>query len=326
MNNAAPPKRLTPVSYPIAFDSNGRLVDVVDARRGSHYVCVHCGRRVAPSLGDKVQWHYRHLDVSSCSPRSDLLLETALKAIRAAFRNAASSGQAYSVSFPCLYCPARLGRDLTDLFGSVEIAVATAVGQRDRLVFNPVNPGAAPLEVIVLVGNDTVPSLGDEADPTVTVPVDWDGVATLSEGLEADQYIAPTPLLCRLCQLVESPRKSDAPLSPIAEDRYGDPLYSEMYNLVNEAAGKLGGLGFSQSTGKPYLLYRRFGGYVNGVVFADFGGLRWERIWQARQGRLYGQFSETEQGAGIALLSRIATICEVRGIPLTASDSQGAEP
>ena len=314
MNKTTTERKFPQVSYPIAFDSGGRLVDVTDAQRGGLYSCVHCGRRVVPSHGEKLQWHYRHLEVSSCAPRSDLLLETALKAIRAAFRDALRTGQAYPLSLPCLYCPARLGRDLVALFDGADIAVATTVGQRSRLVFNPVNPKSARLEVLILVGNDTVPALGDGAPPTVTVPVDWDGVASISEGLVADQYIAPTPLLCRLCRLVESPRKSDHPLTPITEDRYDAPLFPDMANLVNEAAAKLGDLGFRQSSGKPYLLYRRFGGYISGVTFADFGGLRGERIWQAQHGRLYGQFSDDDQAAGAALLSRIAAVCERRGI------------
>lgn len=326
MADTATPRKLTPVSHPIAFDSDGRLVDVVDAQRGADYVCVHCARRVVPSLGGKLQWHYRHLEVSSCVPRSDLLLDTALKAIRGAFRSAQASGQNYPLSIPCRYCPARLDQDLVGLFDDVKIIPASKVGQRDRLVFGPPRKrGAADLEVAVLVGSDTAPSVDGIDPPTVAIPVDWDGVATLSKELEASQYIAPQPLLCRLCHLIDSPKKPDLPLALITEDRYAAPLYPEMYEFVNGAAGKLLGLGFRQSSGKPYLLYRRFGGYVNGVVFADFGGRSRQRIWQARCGRLYGQFSESDEDVGAALLTRVATICEARGVPLSSSDTQGVE-
>ena len=324
MGKTATSKKVTPVSHPIAFDAGGRLVDVIDAQRGSNYVCVHCARRVVPSLGKKLQWHYRHVEVSSCAPRSDLLLETALKAIRAAFQNALDTQQKYPLSVPCYYCPARLDRDLTDLFDRADIIPASTVGQRDRLMLNPRKRSATHLEVAILVGSDAAPSVDADGPPTITVPADWDGVASLSNGLVADRYIASAPLLCRLCRLIDSPKKIDSPLSPITAERYGDPLYPEMYDLVNSAAEKLHDLGFRQSSGKPYLLYRRFGGYVKGVVFADFGGLSHQRIWQTRCGRLYGQFTEPDQNVGAALLSRVATICESRGIPLSLPDSQGA--
>ena len=325
MNATTADKKLAPVSHPIAFDSDGRLVDVVDAQRGVEYVCVHCARRVVPSHGGKLQWHYRHLDVRSCVPRSDLLLETAHKAIRAAFQNALSTRQSYPLSISCRYCPARLERDLVELFDGAEIVPATSPGQRDRLTFAPVKPGSSPLEVVVLVGSDTTPGLVADAPPTVAVGLGWDDVTSLSKGLVATQYIAPVPLLCRLCSQITSPkRRADTPLAPITEDRYGAPLYPDIATLVNDASQELAGLGFWQAAGKPYLLYRRFGGYVSGVVFADFGGHRTKRIWSTRCGRLYGQFSEAEPGAGDALLSRVAAICEVRDIPLSL-DPQGPE-
>ena len=325
MSLTAKHRGLRPVSNPIAFDAAGRLVDVEDAEREGRYTCVHCSRRVVPSRGERLQWHYRHVEVSSCAPRSDLLLDTALKAIRAAFQYALSARQSYLMSLPCLYCPARFEQDLVALFDRAEIAATTAVGKRDRLVFSPRKREAANLEVVVLVGNDKAPTPGDDACPTVVLSTDWDEVTSLSKCLVATKYIAAKPLLCRLCQTVESPKKRDYVLVPIVEDRYSAPLFPEMSELVNGAAAKLAEIGFQQSGEKPYLLYRRFGGYVSGVVFADYGGLRGERIWQARGGRLYGQFSDGDNGAGEALLSRVAAICERRGIPLSYPNSHGGE-
>ena len=323
MNQTTAQRDLQPVTHPIAFDADGRLVDVTDAERGAQYICVHCGRRVAPSRGDKLQWHYRHLEVSRCAPRSDLLLEIALKAIREAFRNALNTETTYLLSLPCRYCPKRLDRDLAALFDRAEIEVATSVGQRDRLVFTSSHRESAILQVIVLVGSDTVPAMTENDPPAVSVPVTRDNLLSLSGKLVADQYIAPTSLRCRRCHFIEMPQKTDYPIAPVTEDRFGAPLYPEMAGLVDGAAIKLRDLGFRQSAAKPYLLYRVFGGDVSGVVFADFGGLKRERIWEARGGRLYGRFSNADEHAVESLLGRVAAICEAHNIPLSWQNPQG---
>ena len=313
----AAPESTRDITHAVALDARGIPVLIEQARRGAKYICVNCARRMVPCRGRRVRWYYRHVNVSECVPDSVNLHEAALNIITKSFQDALSAQEPYLLTLPCSSCPTTLNRDLAESFNTVEIRDAVNIGDRRVIDLSHTVRRTRHLEVVVLVGADELPP-GRTKGPVAVITATWEALPVLSRGLQASHYRYETTLTCRLCKLARG-SPVDAQPEPVDTDRFDQPLYQTIHTLVNDAVARLMEVGFRQSAGKPYLLYRRFEDRPYGVAWADLGGRRGPggRIWTTQAARLTSRFEPEHEEMGHALMLRIVTECDLRKIPVS---------
>lgn len=129
------------VEYPVAANSDGRVIPVSIAKKKVDYTCLGCDRRMIPRQGRIVDWHFAHFRGGDCSSEETALHKTAKRLIKERFEAAKFAKVPFLVHTRCDSCRRSVAVDLTEAADfAVEEAPASPRLRPDVLFFSGAKP------------------------------------------------------------------------------------------------------------------------------------------------------------------------------------------
>lgn len=188
------------VQYTAAYDAEGTVVVIDQARNRKHFTCIGCAQPMVARCGLRNTWHFAHKGNHTCSSESALHKATKqlLASITTARIGQGTERSPYLVAYQCPYCHQPHRFDLLKHVESVVLERQLGEVIPDLTLLNAKNEPCGVIEVIVTHAIDEA-ALAFYTErwcrPVLCIYPTWEMLRELSQGLPATE-IWMTPPLC----------------------------------------------------------------------------------------------------------------------------------